>query len=513
MPKRSISCLALAVVAALTLVGCPAGQPTPGQSNPPAGLSSPPAAPREFRAAWVASVENTDWPSRKTLSPSEQQAEIVAICDRAAALKLNCLIVQVRTSCDALYPSALEPWSVYLTGKQGVAPNPAYDPLAMWIAEAHRRGIEIHAWVNPYRARFSRANADVATIHVARRNPSIVKTYGPHLWLDPGEPAAAQQTLAVMDDIVRRYDVDGLHIDDYFYPYPIKDGRGNDVPFPDDASWQRYGRRSGLARNDWRRDNVNRMVKAIYDQTKRRKSWVKFGISPFGIGRPGKAPGIKGMDQYEQLYADAALWLRNGWCDYFVPQLYWRIDQPQQSFPVLYDYWRSENTRGRHVWAGLFTSKVGDDNRAYPPGEISQQISLTRQRSDPGHAHFSMKALQAGNADRAAMAEQLRSQTYANHALVPATPWLDNEAPAKPAATLQKSGDAVELIFAPGAGEPVAQFAIWRSTGQGWQFTVAPAGVRTIRLPVDTQAVVVSAVDRCGNESERVSLSIRGENE
>lgn len=530
----------------LSLTGCTGCQGGKGNAsaagNLPAGLKQPPAAPREFRAAWVATVDNIDWPSKKGLPVEQQKGEIIAILDRAQQLKLNCLIVQVRTTCDAFYNSQLEPWSVYLTGKQGVAPNPYYDPLQMWIEEGHKRGIEIHAWFNPYRARQGRGNLEMAANHVSRRNPSIVRDYGPHLWMDPGEPLAAKQTLAVFDDVVRRYDIDGIHIDDYFYPYRVKTtweqdaknpdpdeaerkrrAAAPDLQFPDDLSWSKYKRDNPLkpnpatkpgdvervARDDWRRDNVNKLVEQIHTQTKARKSWVKFGISPFGIGRPGLAPGIKGFDQYEELYADAALWLRNGWCDYFTPQLYWEIEKKEQSFPVLLDYWRSENKTGKHIWPGLFTSKVGDAKRSYKPGEIAAQINVTREQPDAGHVHFSMKALQSNQGDRGAMNDILMSQTYTYDALVPASPWLDGKAPPKPRVTVRTRPDAIEVTLAPGSGEKTWQYGIWRAVGTDWQFHVAPAGVGNVKLPIDTRAVVVTAVDRNGNESERVSVPVK----
>jgi len=241
-----------------------------------------PAAPREFRAAWVATVANIDWPSRKGLSSAEQQAQIRAIVDRAAELGLNALILQVRTSADAFYPSALEPWSEYLTGTQGQAPEPFYDPLALWIELAHARGMELHAWFNPFRARQSAARSAPHASHVSQSQPSWVKTYGDQLWMDPGEPAAAAHTLAVFQDVLQRYDVDGIHIDDYFYPYPVTENAQSktEIDFPDQPAWQRYLDGGGtLERADWRRDNVNRLVERIYTMIRSTKPWVQFGIS------------------------------------------------------------------------------------------------------------------------------------------------------------------------------------------------------------------------------------------
>lgn len=488
----------------------------------PALAADAPPAPREFRAAWVATVNNIDWPSKKGLSTAEQKAEILAIIDRAAELKLNCLIVQVRPASDAIYPSKLEPWTAYLTGVAGQAPTPFYDPLQTWIDESHKRGIELHAWFNPYRALMD-AGVGTAPSHISKTNPGVVLKYGDKLWLDPGEPAAAQRSLDVFNDVTRRYDVDGIHIDDYFYPYPVKDPKTKlDLPFPDDASWNRYKRANPvkpnpaatnpaqaeeMARADWRRGNVNQLVERIYSSTKQIKPWVKFGISPFGIGRKGLVPGVAGMDQYDDLYADAALWLRKGWCDYFTPQLYWSIAATQQSFPKLLDYWETENKRDRHLWPGLFTVQVVNpkkkENSPASAEEIRDQIVITRKKPDAGHVHYSMKILLG---DRANIAPVLKRDVYQTDALVPATPWLDNVPPPKPTAHITRR-DGVVLELTPGRGEATWQWAIWRRLSSGaWSFQTAPGDWRALTLDAATTDVVVTAVDRCGNESARVSV-------
>lgn len=225
----------------------------------------PPAAPREFRALWIATVANIDWPSRTGLSSAEQQQEIRKIVATAKRLKMNALILQVRPAADALYTSSIEPWSEYLSGVQGQAPQPFYDPLTLWINEAHASGIELHAWFNPYRARHSAAKSLPAANHLINTRPELVKTYGDQRWIDPGEADAAKRLIDVVRDVVRRYDVDGVHIDDYFYPYPIKTAADQpDVDFPDDPSWKRYVLTGGkLARADWRRDNINRLVQSM----------------------------------------------------------------------------------------------------------------------------------------------------------------------------------------------------------------------------------------------------------
>lgn len=471
---------------------------------------APPAAPRELRAAWVATVENIDWPSKKGLSTADQKKEIIAILDKSVELNLNCIVLQVRTSCDALYPSKLEPWSVYLTGTQGKAPSPYYDPLKLWIDEAHQRGIELHAWFNPYRAK-AKTKFELSKDHVGKKRPELVKEYGGFLWLDPGEKESAKLSLAVFNDVVKRYDVDSIHIDDYFYPYPVQDDKKEDVPFPDDASWAKYQASGGtLLRDDWRRENVNELIHDIHTTTRKLKPHVKFGISPFGIGRPGKAEGITGFDQYTKLYADASLWFNNGWCDYFAPQLYWPIAQKPQSFPVLLDYWKTENSRSIHLWPGLFTSRIGDKERGYPVQEVVDQIKVSRDHllNEAGHIHFSMKAIMQ---NREGLADELKKGVYSQPALVPASPWLDSTPPSKPkaklvAATKKKQA---ELRLSPGSGEKPWQYAIWKWDGSAWTFQVVPGKWKAVQVEPDVTEIVVTAVDRSGNESERVSATTK----
>ena len=364
-------------------------------------------AEREFRAAWVATVHNIDWPSAPGLSEAAQKAQLRAILDRAAQLKLNAILFQVRPASDALYKSS-EPWSQYLTGRQGV--DPGYDPLEFAIAEAHARGIELHAWINPFRAA-SNPNTPLASSHIAKQHPQWVRRHAGQLWVDPGEPGARTYVLGIFQDIVRRYDIDGVHIDDYFYPYPAKGVTS--ASFPDDSTWQRYGANSGMSRADWRRDNINKFVQSMYRTVKSTKSSVKVGISPFGIWRPGvPATTEAGLDAYGQLYADSRKWLAEGWCDYFSPQLYWSIQPAKQSFPVLLDWWRAQS-RGTPVWPGIATERIGAKR---PASEIINQIALTRRgTSSPGHIHWSMKALMR---NQGGVGDALRAGPYAEAASV-----------------------------------------------------------------------------------------------
>ncbi len=488
----------------------------------------PPPAPREFRAAWVATVANIDWPSRKGLSTAAQQAEMRQMLDTAAALKLNAIILQVRPCADALYASDLEPWSEYLSGVQGEAPKPWYDPLALWISEAHARGLELHAWFNPFRARQGEGKR-ASPLHVSQSRPKWVKTYGNQLWIDPGEPAAADHSLAVILDVLRRYDVDGIHLDDYFYPYPVPQGDDAKVEldFPDQASWQRYVEKGGLlARDDWRRSNVDSLVQRLEQGIHQIKPWVRFGISPFGIGRPDLRPaGIQGFSQYHKLYADVERWLQNGWVDYLVPQLYWPIDQKEQAFVPLLDYWHRQNTQGRHVWAGLFTSRVlaaevlSPAKPSWLPDEITRQIAATRQRAPAtGHVHFSMVALLQ---NRRGLTDVLKASSYGDAALVPASPWLERGAPLTPIltpTTVPGSADLLRISLSLSVlSKPAVRWAIWLRYGTQWEFRVSVAPVFTVSVQREWVAgsdtvqqlstIAVSAIDRTGQESPRLQVN------
>jgi len=385
-----------------------------------------PEPPREFRAAWVATVDNIDWPSKRGISTDAAKQELRAIIGKAAALKLNAIVLQVRPSADALYKSKLEPWSEYLTGTQGLAPNPAWDPLEFAIDECHRRGLELHAWFNPYRARHPSAKTPNAANHLAETRPDIVRTYGRYQWMDPGEPDVQKHSLKVMLDVVKRYDLDGVHIDDYFYPY--KEGT---LDFPDPKSYATYKKNGGtLMRDNWRRKNVDDFVQNLYKGIKAEKRHVKFGISPFGIYRPGIPAGIKaGVDQYADLYADAEKWLKEGWCDYYAPQLYWPINQLPQSFPKLLDYWNGVNDKERNLWPGLYTSQIPAAAKGWSPAELVNQIHLIRDSSATGHIHFSFKALKGKVSERMA-------ELYGTRALVPSSPWLGDHVPDAPTVTV-----------------------------------------------------------------------------
>lgn len=460
-----------------------------------------PVIMREFRGVWIATVDNIDWPSKPGLSTEQQQAELREHLDNAAALRLNAVIFQVRPSADAIYASKLEPWSTFLTGRQGRAPNPAYDPLAFAIKEAHARGLELHAWFNPYRARHPADKSPVARSHVIRARPSVVRRYGQYMWMDPGDPAVRQQTRRVVLDVVRRYDIDGVHIDDYFYPYP-EGGRD----FPDDVTYRRYEARGGtLSRADWRRANVDSLVRELYAAIKDEKPWVKFGISPFGIWRPGNPESVRGLDAYARLYADARKWMNEGWGDYFTPQLYWRTDAPEQRYLDLLGWWIGENRMGRHVWPGNYTSRATPAARSlWDPSEVVTQIKVTRlEPGASGNIHFSMKAFGSSPS----LTQSLTRDVYDAHALVPPSPWLADSTPPTPRVSAKHGSKGWELRLTPADKTVVRLWTVrWRDD-VGWQSTVLPSTRRSIVLD-DAQAAVVTVIDRVGMESAPVVIGL-----
>ncbi len=454
-----------------------------------------------MRAVWIATVSNIDWPSTNNLSTAQQKAELIATMDRACQLRLNTLILQVRPACDALYASELEPWSEYLTGVMGKAPEPFYDPLAFAVEQAHKRGLELHAWFNPYRARHSAAKGPVAPGHISKTRPQLVRHYGNSLWLDPGEKQVQDYSLAVILDVVRRYDIDGVHLDDYFYPYTEKNSAGADIDFPDDSSWQRYGAGHGLSREDWRRENVNTFIRRLNGAIKQAKPWVKFGVSPFGIWRPGNPPQIQGYDAYAKLYADSRKWLSSGWLDYFAPQLYWSIDAPQQSFPVLLDWWVAQNSRKRLLVAGMDSTKV---TQRWSPQEVVNQIRIARKdRGVAGHVHWNMKALMRSEALDAALLKQV----YAEPALVPALDWLGGRSPAKPSLSVRVASRGVEASWQGAQQEGVALWVLQTRTENHWKTKVLPDERRSASLEgAVPDAIALTSVDRYGRLSRPVVL-------
>ena len=462
----------------------------------------PPAPPREFRAAWVATVANIDWPSEPGLPQPEQRREAVAILDRVVELGMNAVVFQVRPHADALYRSDLEPWSYYLTGRQGSAPRPAWDPLEFWVDEAHRRGLELHAWFNPYRANHPAQKGPFAEEALVRSRPELVVELGDdgYWWMVRTKPEVQQHSLDVILDVVRRYDVDGVHFDDYFYPYAsYNDG----ADFPDGDDYAAYREGGGkLDRGDWRRKAVDDFVERVHREVHRVDPRCRFGISPFGIWRPGNPPGIQGLDQYSALYADAKKWLNEGWVDYYTPQLYWPIAQIPQSFPVLLAWWSEQNTANRHLWPG---TSIGRARKAEGVTEILNQIQVVRGMlgDDPGICLFSMKSLMGADA---ALADRLAKGPWSQPALVPASPWLDARAPRAPRIDVGTAGGRRALRLT-ARDDDTFRYVIDEQVDGRWQRRIVPAaGDEPVVLASKDGAVFVRAVDRTGNLGEPGSV-------
>lgn len=460
-----------------------------------------PALTREFRGVWLSPVWRPDWPSKPGLSPDSQRAELRTLLDHAQRAGLNTIVLHVRMAADAIYPTNLAPWSSLLTGTVGAAPEPAYDPLAFAIDEAHKRGLQLHAWFNPFRAAPPGRKQVPSSDHVASRHPDWVVSYGAQTWIDPGIPAARRHVLDAVLEVVDRYDIDGIHIDDYFYPY-LEERNGRTIPFPDADTYKRYG--SGFSsRGDWRRANIDTFVATLYREVKHRKSWLAVGISPFGIWRSGVPQGITGLNAYSEIFADSRQWLREGWLDYVAPQLYWPIGGAQSRFTRLEQWWHDENVRERHVYPGLHTDREVVGGKRWSQGEIVDQIDTLRAlragtSAAMGHVHFRMKSV-------IALENTLRT-AYTEQALPPAMPWLDARVPARPAvSTSANQGGAVLLRLAAGDTVPVRWYAVhilgddgvWRlSMHRGNESLVLP--VAASRLP---KAVAVRALSPSGMES------------
>ena len=343
------------------------------------------------------------------------------------------ITIEVRPAGDALYASEIEPWSNYLTGVQGQAPEPFWDPLEFVINYAHGKNMEVHAWINPYRAKLENTPEGLDPKHMALQFPEFAYPFDTYMWMDPGAVVVQNRTYEVVIDLVTRYDLDGLHMDDYFYPYPV-----TGVEFPDSATYQEYLNDDGVMNlGDWRRDNVNKLIERLNFGIHQTKPWVKFTISPFGIYRAcepeigGMPCSIQGFDQYNEIYCDAKLWLVNGWVDALIPQLYWRIDPPQQSYPVLLDWWVSEaqNPLNRHVYAGNYLTRIELQN--WPLSEIYNQVRISgstanRARGSWGNVQFSAIVFRDNVQDAISY---FNTTIYPYPALQPLFPWLGQRSP------------------------------------------------------------------------------------
>jgi uncharacterized lipoprotein YddW (UPF0748 family) len=425
-------------------------------------------------------MSNIDWPSKPGLNASEQKAELRQLFDAAAKLHLNAVLLQVRPASDALYKSSIEPWSEYLTGLMGKAPEPAYDPLQFAVAEAHARGLELHAWFNPYRAGFAHTKY-TSPQHVSKRHPKWIRRYGPLLWLDPGEQGVQDYVTQIILDVVRRYDIDGVHLDDYFYPYPEALQPGVFREFNDDLTWKRYLNAGGkLPRNEWRRENVNKLVQRLNREIHAQKPWLLFGISPFGIWRPGFPSQIKGLDAYDSLYADARRWLINGWVDYLAPQLYWPSNQREQAYPVLLDWWSRQSEKNIPIWPGGDITKAG---AGWPTEEIVQQIELTRKLPQPGYTLWHLRTVSNN--------QELRNRLatiYSEPAVLPST----RNTAAAPALSRQPGTKQIRWL----SKERVSCWILQTKRGAEWHTEILPAATQTKDLSPDTTEVALTAFTR-----------------
>ena len=346
----------------------------------------------EFRAVWIATVANIDWPKNNIDNIEKEKADFIEILDTYKKLNYNAVIVQIRSVGDAFYPSELAPWSRYLTGKEGQAPNPYYDPLAWMITQAHARGFEFHAWMNPYRATMDLKTEILSPKHDFFKHPDWMIKYGGKYYYNPALPEVQNHLVAIVDEVVRNYDIDAIHFDDYFYPYKVK----GEV-FNDSAAFQKYN--GGLSIDDWRRSNVNNLVKCVSLSIKNIKPWVQFGISPFGVWRnksvdPKGSETEAGQTNYDDLYADPMAWMENSWIDYLVPQLYWSLDHPKASYSKLLKWW-SENSKNTAIYIGNGTYKINTDSdkKWNNPNEIPNQIDITRTyKNIQGNVSFSAKS-------------------------------------------------------------------------------------------------------------------------
>ncbi|MFC2085284.1 exo-beta-N-acetylmuramidase NamZ domain-containing protein, partial [Bacteroidota bacterium] len=484
-----------------------------------------PKVQREFRAAWIATVANINWPSKPGLSTDEQKLEATKLLDLLYKHNFNAVVFQVRPQCDAFYKSNLEPWSYYLTGEQGKAPDPYYDPLEFWIEEAHSRGLELHVWLNPYRAHHV-SGGEVTEASVVKKHPElVVKLKSGYWWLDPSKSGTQDHSVNVVLDIVRRYNIDGVHFDDYFYPYP---SYNDNEDFPDNDSWEEYKLSGGnLLRSDWRRESVNMFIKRLYGEIKKEKAYVKFGLSPFGIWRPHYPESILGFDQYDKLYADAKLWLNEGWIDYWTPQLYWTINQIPQSYPVLLGWWIGENKKNRHFWPGI---NIGRRRGEKGIDETINQIMITRGMlpENPGNVHWSIGSL-VNNED---LVDAIFEGPYKKQALVPSSPWLDNQAPQEPIVNISEKADSLEIFWSHNNETDIYHWVVYFEHGDSWDYKILNRYDRSISLPAFTvnttilrrkgtdqiesideilnplNRIFVTVVDRVGNESKPTHVSI-----
>jgi len=475
---------------------------------------------REFRAVWITTFDHMDFPTEKGAPPRVHKKELVDLLNFHQRNGINAIFFQVRPASDAFYKSNIELWSQWLTGEQGQAPSPGWDPLTFLVEECHRRNMELHAWINPYRAVYNVKYDDTHPQHITKTHPEWFVVYGKHKQFNPGIPAVQRYLTRVVADIASRYDVDGIHFDDYFYPY--KKGK---LRFPDETTFQKH---SGTTRNihNWRRQNVDQLIKRVHDTLQNIKPYLKFGVSPFGVWR-NKAQDKIGSDtkaqqtSYDALYADVLKWLRKGWIDYVAPQLYWRIGHPRANYSNLVKWW-ANHAYGRHVYIGHAFYKVGENKQAsWKTGkELPNQIRLSRQYPRVmGNAYFRSRFLQKNPAH---MTDTLRQYVYRHLALIPRMPWKTKSYPNEPRnAFIMRETNKISLRWKPPlvtiSGDTAAYYVVYRfpASLEAPDFS-QPRYIRSITRKQRYEETVsnfgkqyyygVSAVGRLHNESLPVTV-------
>ncbi|MEZ5046896.1 MAG: family 10 glycosylhydrolase [Chitinophagaceae bacterium] len=403
---------------------------------------------REFRGLWVATVGNIDWPSQKGLDAQTQQREFLDIVAKAKKNNFNALIVQIRPAADAFYASPYENWSRYLSGKQGEAPSPYYDPLLFMIEACHKQAIEFHAWFNPYRALVDAKNNVHTSQHITYLHPEWFVNYGGKKYFNPGIPEVQQYFTKIVLDVVKRYDIDAVHFDDYFYPYRIAGSE-----FPDQKAFIKYGY-NFISKDDWRRNNVNELIQTLSKQIKSEKSYVKFGISPFGVWRnsnkdPMGSATTAGQTNYDDLFADVLLWQKKGWIDYILPQLYWEQGHKAADYNTLLTWW-SKHGYNKHVYIGHATYQLSNTAKKLcwrNNDEIKEQINLLRNEPNiHGSAYYNASSIMKNACN---INECFQKEVYTHPALMPDMPWLQTKLPV-PSVTLKpiiKSGSGNKLAW------------------------------------------------------------------
>lgn len=430
--------------------------PLPAEGACPTEATTP---KRDFRALWVSSVVNIDWPSKQGLTQQQQKDELIGWLDLAVAQRHNAVILQVRPTADAFWPSQLEPWSKYLTGTQGQ--DPGWDPLKFAVEQSHARNLELHAWFNPYRVSMDTNLNALTPSHPARQHPEWIKAYGGKLYYNPGNPEARKHSVASILDAVKRYDIDGVHFDDYFYPYPVAG-----QTFDDAAEYARYG--NGMSLADWRRDNITTFIREIRSGIKQLRPTTQLGVSPFAIWRnkatdPEGSDTTAGAQTYDDLYADTRKWVREELVDYIVPQVYWSRGFAAADYEKVTTWW-AQTVRGTRVnlYIGQATYKVAQnaDPKWAEPGELSSHLDYNTQFPEvKGNIYFSAVQVKA---DRLGATTLLNSTWYTRPALRPATPRLDDVAGApKPPPLVVRSGAPTPALWWPG-NEDAASYAIYR---------------------------------------------------